>query len=344
MNWRALKYTLPLLMYGAAWSTFSFNGIIIWIPLLLAFGLIPLLEVLISPSTQNLNAAEEEFAKEDVVYDWLLYLTIPLQYVSLFWFFHSMHSSSLSAMDRIGRIGTMGLLCGVVGIDVGHELGHRISKSEQWLARCLLLTSLNLRFFIEHNRGHHKYVGTPIDPGTARFGEPLYRFWFRSMAGVYRMAWRIALHEQKKQQKSLLQNEMLHYELIQIAFCTLIGIFLGFKILGLFLLCALIGILLLESVNYIEHYGLIRKSFEGGKYERTMPRHSWNSNHVIGRLLLFELSRHSDHHYLASRKYQLLRHHDDSPQLPAGYPASLLMALVPPVWFAIMNRKIRQLA
>jgi alkane 1-monooxygenase len=105
----------------------------------------------------------------------------------------------------------------------------------------------------------------------------------------------------------------------------------------------LIGILLLETVNYIEHYGLQRKSTGDGKYERAMPAHSWNSDHVVGRLMLFELSRHSDHHYLASRKYQVLRHHDDSPQMPTGYPGMMILSLVPPVWFMVMNRRIKQL-
>ena len=101
------------------------------------------------------------------------------------------------------------------------------------------------------------------------------------------------------------------------------------------------GILLLETVNYIEHYGLQRKETGEGKYERAMPHHSWNSDHVLGRLMLFELSRHSDHHYLASRKYQILQHHDESPQLPTGYPGSMLLSLVPPLWFYVMNRRIK---
>jgi alkane 1-monooxygenase len=116
---------------------------------------------------------------------------------------------------------------------------------------------------------------------------------------------------------------------------------LGLIITIYYLLAALIGILLLETVNYIEHYGLQRKPTGPGKYERVMPWHSWNSNHILGRLMLFELSRHSDHHYLASKKYQVLRHREDAPQLPTGYPGSMILSLIPPVWFFIMNKKIR---
>jgi len=132
----------------------------------------------------------------------------------------------------------------------------------------------------------------------------------------------------------------VQYTLIQLAF--IIGIFWGFGWLPgcCYLAAATIGILLLETVNYIEHYGLSRRSLGEGKYERAMPAHSWNSDHVIGRLLMFELSRHSDHHYLASRKYQVLRHHDESPQMPTGYPGMMLLAMVPPAWFYVMNKRV----
>ncbi len=140
-----------------------------------------------------------------------------------------------------------------------------------------------------------------------------------------------------------LKNEMLQAHIIQMAFLLMIYVIFGLEILGYFLLAALMGILLLETVNYIEHYGLSRKKFEDGRYERALPTHSWNSNHVIGRLMLFELSRHSDHHYLASRKYQLLKHHEDAPQMPTGYPGMMLLSLFPPAWFFVMNKKIKML-
>ena len=135
---------------------------------------------------------------------------------------------------------------------------------------------------------------------------------------------------------------MIQFQLIELAFVGLIFFLFGWLITLYFLAAAVIGFLLLETVNYIEHYGLQRKKTTEGNYERAMPVHSWNSDHVIGRLFLFELSRHSDHHYLASRKYQLLRHHDDSPQMPTGYPGMMLLALMPPVWFWIMNKRIKK--
>jgi alkane 1-monooxygenase len=157
---------------------------------------------------------------------------------------------------------------------------------------------------------------------------------------VYANAWRIASAEQRKAGRSWLTNEMLHYQIIQLAFCAAVGFWLGGLALACFVAAAFVGILLLETVNYIEHYGLSRKEIGNGRYERALPEHSWNSDHVLGRVMLFELSRHSDHHYLASRKYQILRHHEMAPQLPTGYPGSMLLALVPPLWFYVMNRRI----
>jgi alkane 1-monooxygenase len=239
----------------------------------------------------------------------------------------------------------MGLLCGTFGVNVGHELGHRIKPFEQTLAKISLLSSLYMHFIIEHNKGHHKYVATPEDPSSARLGEPLYLFFFRTIVLSYFSAWKITLNELEKKHKSFfsLSNEMLLFQCTQILFVLLIMFLFGWVITVYFLAAALIGILLLETVNYIEHYGLQRKEIADGRYERATPQHSWNSNHVIGRLMLFELSRHSDHHYLASKKYQVLCHHDDAPQMPTGYPGMMMLSLVPPLWFRVMNPRVKKL-
>jgi alkane 1-monooxygenase len=202
-----------------------------------------------------------------------------------------------------------------------------------------------MHFFIEHNKGHHKNVATPEDPSSARYNEPVFSFYFRTIIFSYLSAWKIANADMKKKGLGIVhwRNEMLQAQFIQFIFAAAILLVFGWLILLYFFAAATIGFLLLETVNYIEHYGLQRKQKEDGNYERTMPRHSWNSNHILGRLMLFELSRHSDHHYLASRKYQVLQHHEDAPQLPTGYPGSMLLALLPPLWFYVMNKKIRQL-
>ena len=343
MQLRFLKFLIPFILYIGSIRSFHTNGWVIWLPLFFAWVFIPLMEMLIKPNSANMSATEEELTKKNRGYDILLYLVVAVQYFALYEFLSSMKNDILTWQDTIGRIMVMGLLCGVFGINVGHELGHRVNKFEQTLAKGLLLTSLYMHFFTEHNKGHHKRVATPEDPSSARLGEPVYVFYFRTIIFSYISAWHIANDEMRKKMRPVFswQNEMIQFTFIQIVFLALIFYFFGWLVTIYFIASAFIGILLLETVNYIEHYGLQRKSTSEGKYERAMPEHSWNSDHVIGRLMLFELSRHSDHHYLASRKYQVLRRHDNSPQMPTGYPGMMMLSLIPPAWFYVMNRRIK---
>ncbi len=343
MKIRALKFAAPLSIYVLAWFAFHETGWIITWPILFAFAFIPILELLLPAAEENMTEAEEQIAKEDRLYDFWLYLIVPLQYYALYLFFTSIQDPTLTTWEHVGRIVVMGLLCGTFGINVGHELGHRRNLYERNLAKALLLTSLYMHFYIEHNKGHHKHVSTKEDPSSARRGEIVYLFYFRTVIFGFLSAWKIAADEQKKKGKPVLHftNQMLQFQVVQLLFVTSIYLIFGSMVLLSFLTAATIGFLLLETVNYIEHYGLERKKTEKG-YERAMPEHSWNSSHVLGRLILFELSRHSDHHYLASRKYQVLRHHDDAPQMPTGYPGMVLLSLFPPLWFSIMHRRIDQ--
>ncbi|HUR11971.1 MAG TPA: alkane 1-monooxygenase [Flavitalea sp.] len=345
MKFRAFKYFSPLLIYIGAIHSFTSYGIICFLPLIYAWVIIPVTEYFLRPDTANLSDAEEELAKADRTYDYILYGIVFLQFPTLFLFLSSLQDPALRTVDLAGRIGTMGLLCGTLGINVGHELGHRSKQFEIILGKLSLLSSLYMHFYIEHNKGHHRHVGTPADPSSARFGESVYHFWMRSIVFSYISAWNITNTELRKEGRKWfsLKNEMIHVQLIQICLCGLIYFYFGPIALLCFFGAAFIGILLLETVNYIEHYGLSRRKTGMDKYERAMPHHSWNSNHVIGRLMLFELSRHSDHHYLASRKYQLLRHHEDAPQMPTGYPGMMMLSLVPPLWFSIMNKKVKKL-
>ena len=343
---RTYKYALPFLMYAFAIAALFSRGLFVFMPLVYAWLVIPLLELLVKPDNKNMSAAEEELAKHNAAYDYFLYAIVPLQYAALFCFLYQVSFVPQPSIDIAGKTLVMGLLCGTFGINVGHELGHRVNKGEQAMAKLLLLTSLYLHFFIEHNRGHHKHVATPHDPSSARYGEPVYLFYFRTIVYSYKGAWQIAAREMRKKGAKTfsLHNEMLQYQIVQVLFVLAIGIFFGWTSALLLMAAALNGILLLETVNYIEHYGLQRQKIADGKWERALPQHSWNSNHVIGRMMLFELSRHSDHHYLASRKYQVLRHHQASPQMPTGYPGMMILSLLPPVWFYVMHKRIRQLS
>ncbi|RMG65091.1 MAG: alkane 1-monooxygenase [Bacteroidetes bacterium] len=338
MNQR-IKYLTPYTLAIAGLLALAGEGAWRYAVLLYAFGLVPLLELFFPTDRHNLTAAEEALAKADRWYDWLIYLTVPLQYGLLGWFFFQMQAGDLSGSERVGLILSMGVLCGTYGINVGHELGHRKAPHERVLAKLALLSSLYLHFYIEHNRGHHKRVATVEDPASSRRGEWVYAFWGRSIWHGYRSAWELETQRLRRQGLPFWSwhNEMLRFQLIQAGLLLLIGLAWGPAALLGFLGAATVGILLLETVNYIEHYGLQRREAAPGRYERVQPHHSWNSNHVIGRLLLFELSRHSDHHFLASRKYQILRHHEDAPQMPTGYPGMMLLALVPPLWFGVMH-------
>jgi len=343
MKLRALKYLLPFGIYLGMYQSLHGYGWMIYLPVIYAFVVIPMLELFIRPNEKNMDEAEENIAKSERLYDWFLYLIVPFQYLTLFWFLNNITDPALQWWEITGRVLAMGLACGTFGINVGHELGHRINIMEQTFAKALLLTSLYTHFFIEHNKGHHKHVSTPQDPSSAPKGMSLYAFWVRSVVGTWLGAWQIAATEQKKKGLEVWhwRNEMLQLQVLQVVFVTAVGIIFGWKACGYYLLAAVIGFLLLETVNYIEHYGLQRKNLGNGRFKRAMPHHSWNSNHVLGRLMLFELSRHSDHHYLASRKYQVLRNHNEAPQLPTGYPGSMLLATIPPLWFKVMHQRMK---
>ncbi len=340
----SLKYMNVLILPILAWVSFNTYGWMTYLPLIESFVIIPLLELAYKPNAENHSPESEKERAKDPIFDWQLYIMVPIQFALLATFLISMQESGLTLVDKIGRISAMGLMCGVIGINVAHELGHRKKKYEQFMAKSLLLTSLYMHFFIEHNRGHHKNVSTKEDPSSARYGEMLYAFWIRSVVYAYLSAWKLEAERLQKKGKSAfsLHNEMLRFQLIQVGFTVGIGLLFGWIIMGYFILAAVMGFLLLETVNYIEHYGLER-NLKSDVYERVMPHHSWNSDHRIGRIMLFELSRHSDHHYIASRKYQILRHIDDSPQMPTGYPGMMLLATVPPIWFSIMNPRIKKI-
>ncbi len=341
MNLAPLKYLSVFSLPALAYVSFNSTGWLTYLPLIEAFVLIPILELFFKPNPNNLSEEESKSRLSNKIYDLLVYSVVPVQLIFLFLFLRSMQTPDLDLITKIGRISTMGMLCGVMGINVAHELGHRTKKYEQWMSKALLMTSLYMHFFIEHNRGHHKNVSTSLDPSSARLGESLYKFWFRSVKYTYLSAWKLESKRLNKLGRSAfsISNEMLHFQIIQLSLLALIYYFFGLIVMLYFIIAAIIGFLLLETVNYIEHYGLSRKK-EGDRYERVMPVHSWNSDHVVGRIVLFELSRHSDHHFIASRKYQVLRHMDNSPQMPTGYPGMMMMATIPPLWFSIMNNRL----
>ncbi|TVR40007.1 MAG: alkane 1-monooxygenase [Cryomorphaceae bacterium] len=340
---RAFRYLTVLIFPLVAFLSFEWKGWWLYSTVILAFGVIPAMELLFPPDPENISDEEEERFKDHWLFDVMIYLIVPFHFLLLIRFLFLVAFEPLQTFELIGAILAMGTFCGAFGINVAHELGHRKERAHRIVANLLLMTSLNAHFYVQHNRGHHRYVSTPIDPETAWFNESIYAFWWRTVVSGYVHAWRIQLDELRKRGDSFFsaKNDMLWFQSLQAILLVVIAVVFGWKALGAFAAAALMGILLLAIINYIEHYGLLRKEVAPGRYERVLPKHSWNSDHMLGRLILFELSRHSDHHYKASRKYQILMHHDDSPQMPTGYPGMMLLTLLPPAWFRVMNPRVK---
>ncbi|MEZ4990606.1 MAG: alkane 1-monooxygenase [Saprospiraceae bacterium] len=337
--WKDAKYLLAYIAPLAAYLGIYNGGIWSLGSIYVGFVIIPFLELFLPGTGQNPSPQEAAIRADRRFFDLLLYLNIPILWGLIAYYFHTIDHRILSTGELIGMTLNVGLVVGTIGINVAHELGHRTRQEEQWMAQFLLLGALYMHFFIEHNRGHHKNVGTDLDPASAKAGETIYAFWWRSIRGGYRNAWK--LEQERLQRAGLpvwsLHNQMLRFQLLQLGYLVTVGWLHGLAMVGFAVAIAVVGFLLLESVNYIEHYGLRRQLLPSGRYEPVEPRHSWNSNHELGRIFLYELTRHSDHHFKATRKYQVLRHFDDSPQLPTGYPGAILTALIPPLWFRMMG-------
>ncbi|GAC1437224.1 MAG: fatty acid desaturase [Solirubrobacteraceae bacterium] len=331
--------SLPLLAWGLARLTgvglFWFLG-----PLIL-FGLFPILDVLVGKDAENPPDSVIAWLEADRYYRWCTYLYLPLQYVSLFAACWVWTHGGLAGPEKIGLALTVGVVAGVA-INTAHELGHKRARMERWLSKVALAQSGYGHFFIEHNRGHHVRVATPEDPASSRLGESFYRFLPRTVLGSLRSSWALERERLARAGGSAwtLRNDVLNAWLMSVVlFAVLVGLF-GTAVIPYLLLQAALGFSLLEVVNYLEHYGLLRQKREDGRYERTRPEHSWNSNNVASNVLLYHLQRHSDHHANPVRRYQALRHTDDAPQLPTGYAGMIVAAAVPPLWRRVMDHRL----
>lgn len=339
-----LKYLAAFSIPLTACIGLSLKGYWTYLTPIYSFILIPILELLLPLDNSNYSDDIKATKKVNRIFDWLLYLNLPIIYSILIFALFTIATSTLSTYEFIGLVLTIGMVLGTNGINVGHELGHRQQTKERFIGKALLLPALYMHFYIEHNFGHHLHAATKEDPATARYNQNVYAFWFTSTLRQYRNAWKIQLKLLKNNKQSFLsfKNDMFWSLLIQLSYLFLIFLWLGKLALVFAISSAITGFLLLETVNYIEHYGLLRAKTKSGRYERVKAIHSWNSNHVVGRIMLYELTRHSDHHYKSSKKYQVLECHEDSPQMPFGYPTSMIIALISPLWFYIMNKRIPQ--
>ncbi|MFE1784336.1 alkane 1-monooxygenase [Streptomyces sp. NPDC059506] len=314
------------------------SGFFWWSALLIVFGLVPLLDLLVGKDSNNPPDSVLAWLEGDRYYRWCTYLYLPLQYAGLVLACWLWTTGGLSAADRAGLTVTVGVVAGL-GINTAHELGHKKESLERWLARIALAQTFYGHFYIEHNRGHHVRVATPEDPASSRLGQTFWAFLPRSVFGSLRSGWHLETARLARRGKGpwTPQNDVLNAWAMSAALFGALAVAFGPGVLPYLAVQAVIGFCLLEVVNYLEHYGLLRQKGATGRYERCTPRHSWNSDDIASNVFLYHLQRHSDHHANPTRRYQALRHFEESPQLPSGYAGMILLALVPPLWRRVMD-------
>lgn len=338
-RWWLLALVMPLLPALSIWLAAATGFGAFWfLGAFVTFGLIPTADLLFGDDGTNPPEAVVVDVEADPWYRAIVLAFVPMAYVVWFgslWYVGTADPSWIATLGIAVNLGIMG----GTGINAAHELGHKREELEHWASKLALAPVAYGHFFVEHNWGHHKMVATPEDPASARMGESYYRFWPGVVAGSVRSAWAIERRRLRARGWRVLspRNRVLHaWSLTVLLWGTALVVF-GWRVLPVLVIQAVVGFSLLETVNYIEHYGLLRRRLESGRYERTTPAHSWNNDHVVSNLFLYQLQRHSDHHANPSRRFQVLRHFDDSPQLPAGYAAMILLALLPPLWRRTMD-------
>ncbi len=322
-----------------------------WSIHIFVFLIVPLLDDVLGKDKRNVPSEAFGIEMRSRYYRLVTYIWVYVQVGVLFWCFYIVATHSLSIVEWVAFTSGTALVTGGIGITVAHELGHKATYWQQLYAKVLLMMVGYMHFLIEHNRGHHVRVATPEDPASSRKGESFYAFWSRSVFGGYLSAWRLESERLKKKRGVAfsMDHRMISYTLLPLAFLGGVLLF-AYLIIGewkweialFFLGQAFMAITLLELVNYIEHYGMRRRKLPNGRYEAVTHLHSWNASQSASNFLLFQLQRHSDHHAYAYKPYQVLDHHEESPQLPAGYSAMLLVALIPPLWFKVMDPRLER--
>jgi alkane 1-monooxygenase len=349
--WKAasflLAYLVPALMPAAAalgaWS--GRPDAAAWFPLAFLFVLLPVADYALGIERANPSPADAERLEGSLWFRAITWMCLPVQLALLAWSTRHFAATPFSTAGATGWILSQGVVSGVLAINVAHELIHKAPRFEQWLGGALLASVGYHGFKIEHLRGHHVHVSTPEDASSARYGQSLWHFLPRALWRNTRNAWRLETQRLARSGRPALhwRNELLWWTALWLGFAALAGAVFGVRGLAFFLLQGLFAAVSLEIINYIEHYGLERRRLGNGRYERPSHLHSWNSGYRLSNAMLFQLQRHSDHHETPRRRYAALLHHDDSPQLPGGYASMFLLALVPPLWFALIDPRVRGL-
>lgn len=315
-----------------------------WLGPIVVLVVVPVLDLVAGLDRSNPPDDVIEALENDKYYRWITYLFLPIQYAGFLFAFWMIGTGDLSVADKIGLAATIGTIGGI-GINTAHELGHKKESHERWLSKIALAQSFYGHFYIEHNRGHHVRVATPEDPASSRVGESFYAFWPRTVSGSLKSAWGLEKrrYARRNQHPFRLGNDVLNAWLMSAVLWTAMVAWLGVGILPFLVLQAVVGFSLLEIVNYMEHYGMLRQKVGTPgrmRYERVDPSHSWNSNNIATNVLLYHLQRHSDHHANPTRRYQTLRDFEESPVLPTGYAGMIILALFPPLWRRVMDARV----
>jgi alkane 1-monooxygenase len=317
------------------------HTLMLWVPVFFVYGVAPALDWMLGIDTSNPPESAVPGLEADPYYRRVTFALVPLlwaAFIGAAWF------SQVAGITWVGLLGLIISTGGVGGfcINLGHEIGHKRAPLERWLAKLILAPTFYGHFTIEHNRGHHRDVATPQDPASSRMGESIWRFVWREMPGAWRRAWALERERMRIDGQAFWSwhNEILQPAAITVALWAALCLWLGPQVLVFLLLASLWSNFQLTSANYIEHYGLLRRQEPNGRYETCKPQHSWNSNHVFSNWATFHLQRHSDHHAHPLRRYQSLRHFDEAPQLPSGYFGMFPIAYVPPLWFAVMDKRL----
>lgn len=311
-------------------------------PLVVLYLGLPIGDALLGLHAARHTPEETARLSERVSFRLVTWLWVPVQAALIWWAVNRFATLPLTPLERLGLIASVGTVTGGIGITYAHELIHRPGRFELALGDVLLALVTYPHFAIEHVYGHHRHVATPADPVTARRGEGLYRFWARAVPASVASAWRIERHRAIRfgRRPWHPSNRMLRYAATLA--CVYLAVLVLWGPLGVaaFAGQSVVAFLLLETINYIEHYGLRRAETTPGQFERVSARHSWDSNHRFSNWLLINLARHADHHLLASKRYQALDPTEAAPRLPAGYGTMILVALVPPLWRRIMDPRV----
>jgi alkane 1-monooxygenase len=333
---------IPLLPFAAGGLVTATGIDLFWyFGPLFVFGVIPLIDLVIGTDPNNPPDEVIERLEEDRYYRWVTYAFIPMQYVAFVWTAWLLSQPQYGVVDKVGMALTIGMVAGI-GINTAHELGHKKEKHERWFARVCLAQTAYGHFYIEHNRGHHVRVATPEDPASSRLGETMWAFLPRTVWGSLTSAWRLEKRRFGRRDENpwTLRNDILNAWAMTVVVWGALMVAFGPGIFPYLVIQAIVGIWLLEAVNYLEHYGMRRQKLESGRYERVNPSHSWNSNNIGTNVLLYHLQRHSDHHANPTRRYQALRDFPEAPVLPTGYAGMIVLTLVPAIWRRVMDHRV----